>query len=192
MHGSLRTASCLACGRREPMEDVAERLPVPRCLECGEALKPDVVMFGEQLPTARSTGRRSSRSQRRFCSWSAHRSKSGRSPACRRRRSTAAESSRSSIAMRRPTTPSQRSSSTRRRRRARKHRRRPPALAVVPPLPTSHARRSRCLSPGTVPANMACRDTAWGLSPRHGWSGHGLGTVPATWLCRDTAWGLSP
>jgi NAD-dependent deacetylase len=52
VHGSLRTASCLACGRREPMDDVSERLPVPRCVECGTALRPDVVMFGEQLPTA--------------------------------------------------------------------------------------------------------------------------------------------
>jgi NAD-dependent deacetylase len=52
VHGSLRTASCLACGRREPMDEVAERLPVPRCLECGAVLKPDVVMFGEHLPIA--------------------------------------------------------------------------------------------------------------------------------------------
>jgi NAD-dependent deacetylase len=52
VHGSLRTASCLSCGRREPMEDVKARLPVPRCLDCGTILKPSVVMFGEVLPTA--------------------------------------------------------------------------------------------------------------------------------------------
>jgi NAD-dependent deacetylase len=52
VHGSVRTASCLACGCREPMDDVAARLPVPRCLTCGAVLKPDVVMFGEQLPVA--------------------------------------------------------------------------------------------------------------------------------------------
>jgi NAD-dependent deacetylase len=52
VHGSLRTASCLACGRREAMEDVMRRLPVPRCLDCEAVLKPDVVMFGEQLPVA--------------------------------------------------------------------------------------------------------------------------------------------
>jgi NAD-dependent protein deacetylase/lipoamidase len=53
VHGSLRTASCPECGTREPMEDVAARLPVPRCLACDHAvLRPDVVMFGELLPAA--------------------------------------------------------------------------------------------------------------------------------------------
>jgi NAD-dependent deacetylase len=52
VHGSLRSASCPACGRCEPMDEAAARLPVPRCLVCGAVLKPDVVMFGEQLPTA--------------------------------------------------------------------------------------------------------------------------------------------
>lgn len=50
IHGSLRTASCFACGTREPMEAVAERLPVPLCGRCETVLKPDVLMFGEQLP----------------------------------------------------------------------------------------------------------------------------------------------
>ena len=52
VHGSLRSASCLSCGQRESMEQVAVRLPVPRCRGCGEVLKPDVVMFGELLPAA--------------------------------------------------------------------------------------------------------------------------------------------
>jgi NAD-dependent protein deacetylase/lipoamidase len=50
VHGSIRTASCLACGHREPFERVVELLPVPACARCGEVLKPDVVMFGELLP----------------------------------------------------------------------------------------------------------------------------------------------
>ena len=50
VHGSIRTASCLACGHREPFERVVELLPVPGCAKCGEVLKPDVVMFGELLP----------------------------------------------------------------------------------------------------------------------------------------------
>ncbi len=29
-----------------------ELLPLPRCADCGEVLKPDVVMFGELLPPA--------------------------------------------------------------------------------------------------------------------------------------------
>ena len=50
MHGSIATASCATCGRREENERVRELLPVPRCADCGTVLKPDVVMFGELLP----------------------------------------------------------------------------------------------------------------------------------------------
>ena len=49
VHGSIRTASCLECGRVYPLDD--SLLPVPRC-ECGAVLKPDVVFFGELLPQA--------------------------------------------------------------------------------------------------------------------------------------------
>ena len=50
VHGSIRTASCLACDHREDFDRVVELLPVPACAECGAVLKPDVVMFGELLP----------------------------------------------------------------------------------------------------------------------------------------------
>ena len=50
VHGSIRTASCLACGTRVPLAQVIASLPIPPCPECGEVLKPDVVMFGELLP----------------------------------------------------------------------------------------------------------------------------------------------
>jgi NAD-dependent deacetylase len=33
-----------------PMADALEQLPLPACPECGEFLKPGVVMFGELLP----------------------------------------------------------------------------------------------------------------------------------------------
>jgi len=54
VHGSIRTASCLACGRFYPLDETRERSQsdvdsVPRC-DCGAALKPDVVLFGEMLP----------------------------------------------------------------------------------------------------------------------------------------------
>ena len=53
VHGSIRTASCLACGERVPLADLlaalAERA-APQCPRCGEILKPDVVIFGELLP----------------------------------------------------------------------------------------------------------------------------------------------
>jgi NAD-dependent deacetylase len=50
VHGSIRSASCPACGHREEFDRVVELLPVPGCVECGAVLKPDVVMFGELLP----------------------------------------------------------------------------------------------------------------------------------------------
>jgi NAD-dependent deacetylase len=50
VHGSLREAECIQCGVRVPMTDAVEELPLPACPECGEVLKPGVVMFGELLP----------------------------------------------------------------------------------------------------------------------------------------------
>ena len=52
VHGSIATASCVACGRSERREHVVARLPLPVCADCGGVLKPDVVMFGELLPVA--------------------------------------------------------------------------------------------------------------------------------------------
>lgn len=51
LHGSLRTASCLEeCGSPavRMTEELFGELP-PRC-SCGAILRPDVVLFGEQLP----------------------------------------------------------------------------------------------------------------------------------------------
>jgi NAD-dependent protein deacetylase/lipoamidase len=53
VHGSIRSASCLDCGERVPLEEVIAALrdaPAPPCPQCGAVLKPDVVMFGELLP----------------------------------------------------------------------------------------------------------------------------------------------
>jgi NAD-dependent deacetylase len=55
VHGSIATSSCLACGRRVTFDEVLamlETAPAPACENCGETLKPDVVMFGELLPVA--------------------------------------------------------------------------------------------------------------------------------------------
>jgi NAD-dependent deacetylase len=54
VHGSIDTSSCLTCGARFAISEVRERLAyspisVPSC-DCGEPLKPDVVLFGEWLP----------------------------------------------------------------------------------------------------------------------------------------------
>jgi NAD-dependent deacetylase len=54
MHGSIASCSCVACATSVPVEEVRARLAraedgVPRCEDCGCALKPDVVLFGELL-----------------------------------------------------------------------------------------------------------------------------------------------
>jgi NAD-dependent deacetylase len=54
VHGSIRTSSCLRCGARRTLEEVLPLLAEgePRCGDCGDVLKPDVVFFGELLPEA--------------------------------------------------------------------------------------------------------------------------------------------
>ncbi|HEY6888101.1 MAG TPA: NAD-dependent deacylase, partial [Solirubrobacter sp.] len=49
VHGSIRTSSCLTCGASYSLAETRARGDVPRC-DCGEVLKPDVVLFGELLP----------------------------------------------------------------------------------------------------------------------------------------------
>ena len=53
VHGSIATASCLACDGSYPLAETRARFEaaddgVPRC-DCGRPLKPDVVLFGELL-----------------------------------------------------------------------------------------------------------------------------------------------
>ena len=55
VHGSIATSSCLRDGERYALGEVVARVQgapdgVPRCA-CGAPLKPDVVLFGELLPT---------------------------------------------------------------------------------------------------------------------------------------------
>jgi NAD-dependent deacetylase len=54
LHGSLRTLSCGSCFRQFLSEGYVEPLIrdgiLPRCPECGGILKPDAILFGEQLP----------------------------------------------------------------------------------------------------------------------------------------------
>jgi len=56
IHGSLNGASCIHCSHEEPMEkilqDVQEAIIPPRCIECGEPMKPNVILFGEAMPPA--------------------------------------------------------------------------------------------------------------------------------------------
>jgi NAD-dependent deacetylase len=55
VHGTIEHSSCLRCDARYALAEVRARLAadpggVPRC-DCGHPLKPDVVLFGEWLPT---------------------------------------------------------------------------------------------------------------------------------------------
>ncbi len=53
VHGSVRSAHCLACGASETLDDVLKQLderPAPLCGACGTIVKPGVVLFGELLP----------------------------------------------------------------------------------------------------------------------------------------------
>jgi NAD-dependent deacetylase len=55
VHGSIAGCTCQVCRFRSPLDDVRARQRedprgIPRC-PCGEPLKPDVVLFGEYLPT---------------------------------------------------------------------------------------------------------------------------------------------
>ncbi len=56
VHGHLRSATCLDCYRVQATKDLLAEFvtsqTVPRCPECGGVLKPDVILFGEQLPAA--------------------------------------------------------------------------------------------------------------------------------------------
>ena len=54
LHGTLATLSCSQCyeqtDSREVLDAFIERGEIPHCRHCGGTLKPDVILFGEQLP----------------------------------------------------------------------------------------------------------------------------------------------
>jgi NAD-dependent deacetylase len=54
VHGSLRTLTCTGCFRQQEashfIQSYIENGDIPRCEYCGEILKPDVILYGEQLP----------------------------------------------------------------------------------------------------------------------------------------------
>ena len=54
VHGSLRSLTCIQCYTKvdsAPYIDAYLQLgQIPRCTQCGGILKPDLVLFGEQLP----------------------------------------------------------------------------------------------------------------------------------------------
>lgn len=50
LHGNLWRARCLSCATRYDLSELMEDERSPSCLECGDNLRPDVVLFGEMLP----------------------------------------------------------------------------------------------------------------------------------------------
>ncbi len=53
VHGHIRTMTCLDCFRNTLIQealDMVDLAEIPRCQVCGGVLKPDTILFGEQLP----------------------------------------------------------------------------------------------------------------------------------------------
>jgi NAD-dependent deacetylase len=56
MHGTMRTLTCTQCYYQMEaalhLDEFVENGKIPCCSKCGNILKPDVILFGEQLPQA--------------------------------------------------------------------------------------------------------------------------------------------
>jgi NAD-dependent deacetylase len=56
MHGTMRTLTCTQCYHQVEaalhLDKFVENGKIPCCPKCGNILKPDVILFGEQLPQA--------------------------------------------------------------------------------------------------------------------------------------------
>jgi NAD-dependent deacetylase len=51
LHGNIERNYCINCGRRYRNEELSSTASAPRCIDCGGLIRPDVVWFGELLPT---------------------------------------------------------------------------------------------------------------------------------------------
>lgn len=54
LHGDLNELVCTQCDFRERVEDQQPVVLPPRCPRCEAVLRPDVVLFGEMLPAAKT------------------------------------------------------------------------------------------------------------------------------------------
>jgi NAD-dependent deacetylase len=54
LHGHMREATCIHCFEVYDAQPIMEKFlqdqAIPRCSQCGSVLKPNVILFGEQLP----------------------------------------------------------------------------------------------------------------------------------------------
>jgi NAD-dependent deacetylase len=51
LHGNIERNYCINCGRRYRNDELVLAASAPRCVDCNELIRPDVVWFGEVLPT---------------------------------------------------------------------------------------------------------------------------------------------
>ena len=49
LHGSIRRSYCVKCGAKYDVNFVMKNIPIPHCEKCGGIVKPDVVLYGENL-----------------------------------------------------------------------------------------------------------------------------------------------
>lgn len=49
LHGSIHRNYCMKCGKFYPLSTITESKGVPQCKECGDTIKPDVVLYEEGL-----------------------------------------------------------------------------------------------------------------------------------------------
>lgn len=52
LHGSVLRNYCVSCGEIHPLSHVLESDGIPRCRVCGAVVRPDVVLYGENLDGA--------------------------------------------------------------------------------------------------------------------------------------------
>jgi len=54
LHGTAQTATCPSCGKKHDRRYFHQKITsgddFPKCVICGKIIKPDVVLFGEELP----------------------------------------------------------------------------------------------------------------------------------------------
>jgi NAD-dependent deacetylase len=55
IHGDLHVLVCTRCNYREEVDDFTQLDLPPRCLRCGAIVRPDVVLFGEELSVEKRT-----------------------------------------------------------------------------------------------------------------------------------------
>lgn len=51
IHGDIHRLICTECSYEEEVDDYSHLAPCPRCPQCESMIRPDVVLFGEILPT---------------------------------------------------------------------------------------------------------------------------------------------